>query len=241
MEVPRNAGAYFAFGVLWVGFAGFWTGGAHRQTQEATKAVDALARGKAQADGWVWFTYDVTEGSGYDVGYNFRTPTGQIFTGSFPSNRRYPTGAEVRVAYATSDPMVSYEIGRGGLDESTFPIEWFGLAMGLLGLFLMGKYAMDQANASSAVKRAFVFVASAAYVGGAVLGLGQTWEKYTLQVGEEAWSSASFDNESYISGPPVKLSNGGLTVDGRSYGPVPDHAHVWIRDDGVYVNGQLVQ
>lgn len=236
VRLPANPVTYLLFGALWVGLTGWGAGGARRQTEERVNAAKAFAGAKEQVEGWVWFTYDDPDG-GYNVGYRYRLPSGQVYEGGYPSKQRVASGVPLQVAYAVADPMVSRAVGWDSSGFDTFPIEWFAVGMGLLGFVLIGKFGMDQADASRGVRLLFLFLAPSLFVAGALYGLSQTREMYTLQIGDEAWSSPSFDGESNLPSPPVRLSSEGLWVGEHSYGSVPNRSHVWVRGEEVLVNG----
>lgn len=235
MEVPRNATSYFLFGVFCVGFSGFWTGGAHQQTLAASRDAAVFAKGAERTEGSTRAVYDRTEGGGFDVDYNFRTADGRIYAGTFQSRRRPGEGETVEVEYARSDPAVSREIHANSPANTIPPIEWAGLGLGAVILVLMTKFAFDQVGASASVRGAFVGTCLAAYAGGLFWGSGMRQVRYTVQVGNEAWSSPSFTND-FIPGVKLRLEGGRLRVNGRDYGSVPNHAHIWVRDDGVHID-----
>lgn len=234
MEIPRNATSYFLFGMAWVGFAGFWTGGAHRQQSAASENRAAFERGSLQADGIVTSAYRTGKNNqSWDVSYNFATPEGEVYEGDFRSDDPRTEGSVVHLLYAKSDPTVS-RVPPADLPGSA-PFEWFGAGFGALGLFLMAKFAFRQVDAAQGVKIAFVICASTAFGVGMVLGLRLEQVRYTVQVGDRAWSSPTFSDTQRYMGIEVHLDETGLKINGQSYGIVPNHAHVWIKPDGVVI------
>lgn len=232
MEVPRNASSYFLFGVLVVLFSGFWTGGAHRQTQERSEDLAALAQSRKFADASVSSCYR-GENNTWSVTYEFRVADGHVFAGTANLPNPRAEGTPVKIEYAASDPTVS-RVPPEPLPSAT-PIEWAGVVLGFLILFLIGKFGMDQVGAASGVRNAFAIVGTVAYAAGLVWGLASERTRYTVQVGDRAWTEVSFTDTSRYMGLEMHLQNGKLEVQGREYGTVPNHAHIMISADGVMV------
>ena len=70
---------------------------------------------------------------------------------------------------------------------------------------------------------------------GFLLGKGTSGDKYTVQVGNRAWSAYDF-HDFRQAGVDFDLDDKALVVEGKNYGQVPRGAHVWIREDAVLVN-----
>lgn len=238
-EVPRNIPAYFLFGVVAVAFAGFWTGGAYEQNERAKKDADVFTKGVSRTEGKVYTSYHAgNKRNRWNVTYTFATPTGQMYDGTFVSNTDVNPGTPVRVAYATHDPMVSHEVNHRSPKAVPPPIEWAGVAMGLLVTFFMARFAFDQVGAGRQIRWVFLAVAAVAFGGGLIGGLSTKQSRYTIQSGDIAWSAMTFyDTRRYI-GIDLTLDDNGLVIEGKDYGKVPNHGHVWVRPDGVLVNGQ---
>ena len=83
IRLPINPFTLFTVGALFVTFAGFWTGGTYGARAYAEANAAELARSPTVAKAVVTSASNYRSSEGYSVDYNFKTKTGQVFSGYF--------------------------------------------------------------------------------------------------------------------------------------------------------------
>lgn len=140
--------------------------------------------------------------------------------------RKYPAPLG-EVVYATADPMIREDL------VPSLPVEWGMLgATALLGLTAL-RFAHRTRGTKASLATCGLF-AVGAWAGSVATPRIAT---YTLQVADYVVSGPMLR---WPRDPAVQVSRIGLYVEGKPIGRLRNHAHVWVRPDGVYVDGKLV-
>ncbi len=229
-------GAVFA-GLFVSVFFGFWCGGAHAMGVQAAQNAAVFAQGTATVPGVV--TGEYRSDSDHKMGYSFALKSGQMFVGQYTAKDYRPAGAPVQVEYAVHDPMVSHVVGQP--PPGPQPL-WFELAGLVMGVVILAGILVRMAQLGAPVVAVLGFTVLCLACGAAMVGVGgsvMSGRHYTVQVGDQAWTTDGSQRE-VTQGATMQVKDGQLTVNGRGFGPVPDRAHLWFRNDGIFVNGRLV-
>ena len=222
------------FGCLFVGVAGFMSGSLEKDRRNLEFESTELALDAKDIDGVVVSSQHRKSGK-YEVGYTFTLATGQVYQGEYDFSETRNPGTPLKVVYAEHDPIVSRPKGqppsRGQSDLAFIPPIF--AVIGIAGMTLI----MRRNQIATGTTVAWIVVWASAFGLAYFITAAHHDEKYCIQVGQEAWTMPSLTY--CFNGVNMSNSAEGLTVNGVKYGPVPDRAHVWIRDDGVLVNNRL--
>lgn len=234
-ELPNTPATFFIMGPLMEAFCGFWTAGAHGARVAAQEDLDTLAKGAAPAKAVVYTSYR-EGGNTYDTTYNFKVPTGQAYDGEYRADQKMQEGQTIPVLYAKADPTISHPTFKPLSLDASAPMELIGVAFGTLLVVLMAFLGLKSTGVSRTAVTFFILLCCSFFVLGMPFGgLINSGERYTVQVGDNAWSSSSFGSW-HPDGVDFKIDNDVLVYSGRSY-PLPHRAHIWFKDGQVLING----
>lgn len=142
----------------------------------------------------------------------------------------------IPILYAKADPMISHPVAKPPTLDSAAPMEWIGVGFGLLVATLMAFGGLKKLGMSATAIMLFFLLCGSFFLLGLPLGgLIKSGESYTVQVGDGAFSSPSFNNW-HPGGLDFTINGGVLSYLGHRY-DLPHHAHVWFRDGQVLING----
>lgn len=122
INLPNRPWSYFFMGALTVGFCGFFVSGSHSARAAAQADIDTFNKSAITAKAWVYSSYP-TDNQMHHVTYDFRLPSGLVYTGDFKSDVPMHEGAQIPILYAKSDPMISHPTAKPTVLDSSAPPE----------------------------------------------------------------------------------------------------------------------
>lgn len=178
---------------------------------------------------------------GQTVYYQFGIPDGEQFQGTYDTNEEggFPPGSMVQVLYAPDDPMVNRKADDKPFSGWTFAMISGGMALVVPVLIL---FTRNKSGAPSPINKwrgmAILGVAFAVGYGLGMLIPLEFGNTYTVQQGSSVFSGMGVESAGGSGYRSVSIEHDDLRVDGRLYGVLPNHAHVWVKPDEVLINGR---